>query len=195
LAGADGELLAQSHPDPAIGFAIRSSRTGTASFLDELGAAVWTVNANLPLAQIRTLGDLYERSLARTSFTLVMLAIAGGTALLLGIVGIYGVISYAVLQRTREIGIRVALGAQHAELRWMFVRHGLVLAGFGVACGLAGALPLTRLMTSLLFGISPLDAATYVAVSLVLLAAAGLASYVPAHRATTVDPVAALRAE
>jgi ABC-type antimicrobial peptide transport system permease subunit len=124
-----------------------------------------------------------------------MLAMAGATALLLGIVGIYGVISYAATQRTREIGIRAALGAQHAELKRMFVRDGLVLAGIGVACGLAGAIPLTRLMTSLLFGISPLDPMTYVAVSLVLVTAAGLASYVPAHRATAVDPVAALRTE
>ena len=125
-----------------------------------------------------------------------MLAIARVTALLLGIVGIYGVISYAVsCDGTREIGIRVALGAQHTKVKWMFVRHGLVLAGFGVACGLAGALPLTRLLTSLLFGISSLDPVTYVAVSLVLLAAAGVASWVPAHRATAIDPMAALRAE
>jgi putative ABC transport system permease protein len=179
----------------SVTFAIRSSRTGTESFLNELREAVWAVNANLPLADVRTLGDLYERSLARTSFSLVMLAMAGATALLLGIVGIYGVISYAATQRTREIGIRAALGAQHAELKRMFVRDGLVLAGIGVACGLAGAIPLTRLMTSLLFGISPLDPMTYVAVSLVLVTAAGLASYVPAHRATAVDPVAALRTE
>jgi putative ABC transport system permease protein len=126
---------------------------------------------------------------------LAMLAIASVMALVLGLVGIYGVISYAVTQRTREIGIRVALGAQHSELKRMFVRDGLMLAGVGVACGLAAAFPLTRLMTSLLFGISPLDPATYVAVSLVLVGAAALASYVPAHRATAVDPVQALRAD
>ena len=89
----------------------------------------------------------------------------------------------------------MALGAQHAKLKWMFVRDGLVLAGVGVAYGLAATFPLTRLMTSLLFGISPLDPGTYVAVSLVLVVAAALASYVPAHRATAIDPVEALRAD
>jgi putative ABC transport system permease protein len=179
----------------SVTFVIRSSRTGSDSFLNEVREAVWAVNANVPLAQVRTLGDVYQRSLARTSFTLVMLAIASLMALVLGLVGIYGVISYAVTQRTREIGIRVALGAQHSELKRMFVRDGLMLAGVGVACGLAAAFPLTRLMTSLLFGISPLDPATYVAVSVVLVGAAALASYVPAHRATAVDPVEALRVE
>jgi ABC-type antimicrobial peptide transport system permease subunit len=179
----------------SVTFVIRSGRTGADSFLKEVRAAVWAVNANLPVAEVRTLGDVYGRSLARTSFTLVMLAIAATVALVLGLVGIYGVISYAVTQRTREVGIRVALGAQHAEVKWMFVRDGLVLAGVGVASGLAATFPLTRLMSSVLFGISPLDPATYVAVSLVLAAAASLASYVPAHRATAVDPAQALRAD
>ncbi|MPZ19440.1 MAG: FtsX-like permease family protein [Luteitalea sp.] len=179
----------------SVSFAIRSSRTGTEGFLDEVRRAIGAVNASVPLAQIRTLGDVYERSLARTSFTLVMLAIAAAMALLLGVVGIYGVIAYAVSQRTREIGIRVALGAQHGQLTGMFVRHGLVLSTIGVICGLAGAALLTRLMASLLFGISRLDPTTYVVVSLGLVAAAALASYVPAHRATVVDPVKALRAE
>jgi predicted permease len=179
----------------SVTFAIRGSRTGTDGFLKEIREAVWAVNPSLPFAQVRTLSDVYGRSLARTSFTLVMLAIAAAMALALALVGIYGVISYAVTQRTREIGIRVALGAQHGELKRMFVRDGLVLAGVGVACGLAAAFPLTRLMTSLLFGVSPLDPATYVVVSLVLVTTAALASYVPAHRATAVDPVEALRAE
>jgi predicted permease len=179
----------------SVTFAIRSSRSGTESFLNELHEAVWAVNGDLPLAQVRTLGEVYERSLARTSFTLVMLAIAGATALLLGIVGIYGVISYAVTQRTREIGIRVALGAQHAEVKRMFVRRGLVLAGIGICCGLAAVLPLMRLMTALLFDIGPLDLPTYLAAALLLVTAAALASYIPAQRATAVDPVKALRAE
>lgn len=179
----------------SVTFAIRSSRAGTESFLKEVREGVWSVNRNLPLAQVRTLEDVYHRSLARTSFTLVMLAIAAGVALLLGIVGIYGVISFAVAQRTREIGIRIALGAQQSELKWMFLRYGLVMSGAGIACGLIVALAVTRWMTSLLFGISPLDPVTYVAVSIVLVAAAALASYVPAHRATAVDPVEALRAE
>jgi putative ABC transport system permease protein len=174
-------------------FVVRSDRTGTDGFLNELRAAIWSVNANLPLAQVGTLDDLYERSLARTSFTLVMLGIAGGMALVLGIVGIYGVIAYAVSQRIREIGIRAALGAQPAALRRMFVRSALTLAGLGLVCGIAGAVSLTHLMKALLFGISPLDPATYLTVAVILASAAVLASYLPAHRATTVDPVTALR--
>jgi ABC-type antimicrobial peptide transport system permease subunit len=139
--------------------------------------------------------EVYARSMARTSFTLVMLAIAGAMALLLGIVGIYGVIAYSVSQRTREIGIRLALGAHPGELKRMFVRHALALAVVGIALGLAAATGLTRLMASLLFGVSALDPLTYVAVPLVLVIAAGLASYLPARRAATVDPTEALRSE
>jgi ABC-type antimicrobial peptide transport system permease subunit len=133
--------------------------------------------------------------MARTSFTLVMLAIAGAMALLLGVTGIYGVIAYSVSQRTREIGIRMALGAQRREITRMFVRYGLGLTAIGIACGLAAAMALTRLMGSLLFEVSPVDPLTYVAVCLSLTAAAMLASYVPALRATLVNPVTALRAE
>ncbi|HEY7336362.1 MAG TPA: FtsX-like permease family protein, partial [Bryobacteraceae bacterium] len=126
---------------------------------------------------------------------LALLALAGGMALVLGIVGIYGVIAYAVTQRTREIGIRMALGAQSSGLRRMFVRDGLLLAGIGAALGLASAFGLTRLMSSLLFGVSALDPLAYGTAAAVLIAAAALASYFPARRATTVDPVDALRAE
>lgn len=108
-----------------VTFVIRSDRAGTESFLNEVHQAVWAVNSNLPLASLRTMQEIYSQSLARTSFTLVMLGIAGAMALTLGIIGIYGVISYAVAQRRREIGIRLALGAQQGELRWMFVRSGL----------------------------------------------------------------------
>jgi ABC-type antimicrobial peptide transport system permease subunit len=139
--------------------------------------------------------EIYDKSMARTSFTLLMLAIAAGMALLLGIVGIYGVISYSVSQRTREIGIRMALGAQQATVRRMFVRHGLLLTSLGVVCGLAAAVAVTRLMSALLFQISPVDPVTYVAVPVVLVAATLLASYVPARRATVIDPVDALRME
>jgi ABC-type antimicrobial peptide transport system permease subunit len=124
-----------------------------------------------------------------------MLGIAGVMALVLGIIGIYGVMSYAVSQRRREIGIRLALGAQQSELRTMFIFSGLTLAGIGVAIGLGAAVGLMRLMKSLLFGISPLDPLTYAAVPLVLVTAAVLASYLPARRAAAVDPVEALRAE
>jgi ABC-type antimicrobial peptide transport system permease subunit len=156
-------------------------------------SAVWSINGNLSLASLRTMQELYDRSLARTTFTLVMLAIAGLMSLVLGIVGIYGVIAYAVTQRTREIGIRVALGAQRAELTRMFVRSGLVLAAVGVPLGLVAAVVLSRLMSSLLFGVSRLDPLTYAAVPLVLLAAVVTASYLPARRAASIDPVDALR--
>jgi predicted permease len=179
----------------SVSLAIRSDRTGTESFLNQIREAVWAVNANLPLAQVRTLGEIYRQSTARTSFTLTMLAIAGGMALLLGIIGIYGVISYAVSQRNREIGIRLALGAQQGKLKRMFVQHALVLATIGAAIGLVAAAELTQLMSSLLFGISPFDPATYLAGVLILAMAAVLASYLPARRAAVVDPVDALKAE
>jgi predicted permease len=179
----------------AATFVIRSERTGTESFLSQVRQAVWSVNASLPLASVRTMHEIYEESLATTSFTLVMLGIAGAMAMMLGLIGIYGVISYTVSQRKREIGIRVALGAKPGALQWLFVRHGLALAGTGTLTGLAVAAGLTRLMKSVLFGISPVDPLTYMAVPLVLVAATVLASYLPARRAAAVDPVSTLRAE
>jgi predicted permease len=176
-------------------FAIRSPRAGSESFLKEVRQAVWSVDRDLPLDRVRTMEEFYRRSMARSSFTLVMLTIAGGMALLLGIVGIYGVISYSVSQRTREIGIRIALGADRVALNAMVVREGLVMALAGVAFGLAAAAALTRVMFSLLFEISPVDPLTYGAVSAGLLAAAAAASYVPAHKASSVNPVNALRTE
>jgi putative ABC transport system permease protein len=179
----------------SLAYMIRSTRAGSSTFVQEIGQAVWSVNPNLPLAGVRTLQEVYDRSLAKTSFTLVMLAIAGGMALLLGIAGIYGVISYSVSQRTREIGIRMALGARAQEVAGMFVRYGFRLAAIGIACGLAASAVSTRLMTSLLFDVSPLDPVTYVVVSAGLIAAAAAASYAPARRATAVNPVESLRAE
>jgi predicted permease len=179
----------------AVYFTLRSNRAGTQAFINEMQHAVWSVNSNLPVAEISTMQDIYSESMARTSFTVVMLAIAGTMALALGILGIYGVISYAVSQRTREIGIRMALGAKKSELVWMFVRSALVLTGVGMAIGLGAAAALMRLMGTLLFGISPLDPVTFIAVPVTLAAAAALASYLPARRTTAVDPVEALRAE
>ena len=176
-------------------FVVRTNRAGTANFVSEARRSIWSVNANVPVFLTRTLQDIYEQSMARTSFTLVLLAIAGAMALLLGVVGIYGVIAYAVTQRTREIGIRMALGAQPAALRQMFLRQGLLLAGIGTLVGLAVAAGLTRMMSSLLFKTAALDPVTYVVVSAVLILAATLASYFPARRATSVSPVEALRVE
>ena len=178
-----------------VTFLVRSPQAGSEALLKNVREAVWSVDANLPLAEVHTLGYFYSRSLARTSFTLVMLGVAGAMALLLGVVGIYGVIAYSVSQRTREIGIRMALGAQQPTVTGMFVRHGLQLTGVGVACGLVAAALLMRLMSSLLFNVNPVDPITYGTVSLGLAATAWLASYLPSRRAATVDPVEALRAE
>jgi predicted permease len=179
----------------SVVFAVRTERAGTESFLKDLQQAVWSVNSSLPLAQVQTLGEVYRRSMARTSFTLLTLGIAGAMALLMGVVGIYGVISYVVSQRRREIGIRVALGARAGDVKLIFIRYGLAPAAIGIACGLGASVALTRLMASLLFGISPLDPMTYAAVPIILATAAVLASYLPARRAAAVDPVETLRAE
>ncbi len=176
-------------------FVMRTDRAGSQPLINEMQQAVWSVNANLPFAGIMTMQDLYGDSMARTSFTLVMLATAGAMALALGILGIYGVISYAVSQRTREIGIRMALGARKSELKWMFVRSALLLTAVGVVIGIGTAAAVTQFMKSLLFNISPLDPITYITVPLVLAAAAAFASYLPARRAAAIDPIEALRAE
>ena len=176
-------------------YAIRSSRAGSRSFLDQVRQAVWSVDSDLPLARVETMEQIYRGSMARSAFTLVMLAIAGAMALLLGLIGIYGVISYSVSQRTRELGIRLALGAPQFSLKTMVVRNGIWLAAIGAVIGLAVSAGLTRVMASWLFGISPLDPLTYAAVSLGVVAAAAAASYLPARRASRLNPVEALKAE
>jgi len=179
----------------SVTFAVRSKRAGTEAFLNEVQQAVWSVNADLPVASPRTMQEIYSKSLARTSFSLVMLAIAGAMALALGMIGIYGVISYAVSQRTREIGIRLALGAQKSELRWMFMRSAMVLTGIGVLIGMGAAATIVRLMRTLLFGIKPLDPLSFAVVPLILAFAAVLASFVPASRVAAVNPADALKVE
>ncbi len=174
---------------------IRSARTGSSGFVHDIGQAVWSVDGNLPLARLRTMREIYDKSLAQASFALVMLTIAGAMALLLGLIGIYGVISYSVSQRTREIGVRIALGSSRQAVTQLFLGDGLRLAAIGVGFGLAAAVASTRLMKSLLFHVSPLDPATYLAVACGLAAAAALASYLPALRATGINPMEALRAE
>jgi predicted permease len=178
-----------------VSFVIRTDRAGTTSLLQELRQAVASINPNLPLAQAAKLDALYERSMSRTSLTLTMLAIAGAMALLLGVCGIYGVIAYAVAQRRREIGIRMALGAQAHHVRALFIRRGMIVAAAGLVLGVTAAAAFTRLMESVLFGITPLDPLTFTAMPIFLAAAALLATYVPASRAAGVDPVETMRAE
>jgi len=175
-------------------FAVRSKLAGTPGLLRQLQMAVWSVNPNLPLARVRTLDEISATSMAQTSFAMVILAIAASVALLLGVVGIYGVISYVVTQRTREIGIRMALGAQTEDVRRLFLHYGLLLTGAGTAIGIVLSLALTRVTSALLFGVSPVDPATYAAVSIGLAAVALMAAWLPARRASRVDPVVALRA-
>jgi predicted permease len=190
----DAQLFAGYQPR-RVSVVIRTDRAGTGSLLEELRQAVWSINPNLPLAHVATLDEFYDRSLSRTSFTLATLAIAGVMALLLGISGIYGVIAYAVAQRRREIGIRMALGAQARQIRALFLRSGLIVAAAGVLLGLGAAAAVTRLMQSLLFGVEPLDPLTFTAIPVVLAAAALVATYLPARRALRVDPVETMRAE
>jgi predicted permease len=176
-------------------FVIRSERAGTESFLNEIRQSVWSVNSNLPLASVRTMQEVYDKSVARTSFTLVMLAIAGAMALSLGIIGIYGVISYTVSQRKREIGIRLALGAQSGDVVSMVLRQGAKLALVGVCIGVVAAFAFARLMTNLLFGVTASDPLTFAVVAALLICVALLACYIPARRAMKVDPIVALRYE
>ncbi len=177
----------------SMAYVVRSHRVGSPGFLRELRQAVWSVNPNLPLASVRTLDEIQADSMAQTSFALVMLAIAATVALLLGSVGIYGVIAYIATQRTREIGIRMALGAQTGDVCRLFLRHGLLLTGAGIALGIGVALALTRVMSALLFGVGPTDPVTYVAVAAGVATVALSATYLPAHRASRTDAIIALR--
>jgi len=188
-------FLDQPFVSRTMSYAVRSDRIHSPGFRRELERAVWSVNPSLPLANLRTLADIRAKSMAQTSFALTMVAIAAITALLLGVIGLYGVIAYISAQRTREIGIRMALGAQRGDVCRLFVRHGLRLTAWGVALGIGAALGFTRLMSSVVFGVSTTDVVTYVTMSASLGGIALLATYLPARRAARVDPISALRRE
>jgi putative ABC transport system permease protein len=191
-------LINGAYSEPrAVVFTLRSDRTGTESMLGEIRRAVAEVAPEVVITEIDTLAQVYRDhpSMARRSFSLALLGIAGAMALLLSVVGIYGVLAYAVVQRQREVGIRVALGAAPRSVKGLFVYRGMVLASIGIVVGAVAAAALTRLMSSLLFGVTPLDVATFVVAAAFLAAAALLASYVPARRAATIDPMETLRAE
>jgi predicted permease len=188
-------MLNESYRWRTMAYAVRSPRVGAPGFLRELEQAVWSVNPNLPLATVQTLEEIRVSSMTQTSFALVMLGLAASVALLIGMVGIYGVVAFAAARRTREIGVRMALGAQIGDVRKMFLWHGLRLTTLGIAIGIGIALMLTRVMSAFLFGVGPMDPITYAAVSAVLAGMTLVATYLPAHRASRVDPVVALRAE
>ena len=158
-------MLSESYRWRTMAYAVRSTRVGAPGFVRELEQAVWSVNPNLPLATVQTLEEIQVSSMTQTSFALVMLGIAASVALLIGLVGIYGVVAYAAAQRTREIGVRMALGAQTGDVQKMFLRHGLWLTIIGIAIGIGIALMLTRVMSAFLFGVGPMDPVTYAAVS------------------------------
>ena len=178
-----------------VTFVVRTPLAASENLINQLRQAVWSVDANLPLASVYTLKYLYTKSIARTSFTLVVLGIAGAMALLLGAVGLYGVIAYSVAQRTREIGIRIALGAQRRDVMRLFLGEGMSFIGLGVAIGLAGSLAVTRLLSSLLFGVAATDPFTFASVAVFLALISICACLLPARRACHVDPIVALKSE
>jgi predicted permease len=178
-----------------ISIAIRSDLVGTEDLIRQIGRAVWTVNADLPLGRVQTLGETYAQSMSRTSFTLVMLAIAGAMALMLGIVGIYGVISYAVTEQRRAIGIRLALGAARAAILRRFLGQGVRIAGVACLSGLVLSVVVSGALSRLLYGVSPSDPATLASVAAVVLVVATLAALIPATRAALLEPMRTLRDE
>lgn len=178
----------------AMSYALRTERL-PADLLPEVRRAVREIDPNLPIYAVRTMEETVAESLAATSFTMVLLAIGALMALLIGTVGIYGVMSYAVAQRTREIGVRMALGAAGSSIVGMVLRQGLIVIAIGTVLGVLGAVALTRVMRSILFGVEPIDPLTFASVGLVLAAVALAATYLPARRAARVDPAESLRFE
>ncbi|HKE59579.1 MAG TPA: FtsX-like permease family protein, partial [Pyrinomonadaceae bacterium] len=156
---------------------------------------IWKIDSQLPVTRVETMSEVAAESFTARRFYMTLLSIFAGLALVLAAIGIYGVMSYAVTQRTQEIGIRMALGANNRDVLRLIIRNGMLLVLIGVALGLAGAFALTRLMSSLLFDVVPTDGLTFGVVSLVLITAALVACYLPARRATKVDPLQALRYE
>lgn len=177
----------------SVSYTLRTDRTGTESLSRDIREAVARVAPELPIAELRVLSDVYEASMARTAFSLVLLGIAGAMSLAISIVGIYGVLAYAVMQRRREVGIRLAVGAEPRNVRTMFVYRGMALSAIGIGLGLVVAIALTRLMSSLLFGVPPVDLLTFTAAAGFLALAALFACYLPARRAAGVDPSETLR--
>jgi predicted permease len=178
-----------------MAYVVRSERVRAPGFLRELQRAVWSVNPNLPLGKVQTMFEIQAQSMAQTSFAMVMLAIAASVALLLALVGVYGVVSYIAAQRTYEAGIRMALGAESSDVLALFLRHGLALTFAGLVLGIGAAMLLTPIMAALLYGVAPTDPVTYAGVAIVLGTVTLLATYLPARRASRVQPIVALRSQ
>jgi predicted permease len=190
LAGPLAQFMART-----MTFVVRGPRVGSQDLLEELQKAVWSVDGSVPLANVQTLAAYYERAMERTTLTLLLLGLTSGMALLLGLIGIYSVVSHVVSIRVREIGIRLALGAQMGGLRRMLVGRIFALVLVGLAIGLVASAVLAGLMEALVFGVTPRDITTYVQVSVLLGVAAIGAGYLPALRITRMDPTSALRAQ
>ena len=188
------QLLGQAQW-PSMYVAIRSATSDAANLTSAAQHAVWSVNKDVPLANLRTMQDLIANSVQRRKFSMLLLTIFAATATLLAAIGLYGVTSYSVAQRTREIGVRMALGARRPDVLVLVVKRGMALVLIGIASGLALSLAMTRLISGMLFGISATDPLTFAAVAALLGAVAFVANYLPARRAASVDPVVALRYE
>jgi putative ABC transport system permease protein len=184
----------QAHWTSAF-IAVRTKTSNPLALVPAVQNAVWSVDKTVPLAGVRTMQDLIARSLVQRKFTMTLLAIFAALAVVLAAIGLYGVMSYSVSQRTHEIGIRMALGAQKKDVLKMVVGQGMGLAVTGVFVGIAGSLGMTRLMSGLLFGVSATDPVTFILLAMVLAGVAFAANYIPARRATAVDPMVALRYE
>ncbi len=180
--GGDGQLVIRTTGAPP-------------AVAENVRRAILEADPAQPVANVRTMEDVLAVSVAPHRFIVTLLGGFSGAALLLAAIGLYGVIAYAVSQRTREIGIRMALGADHGNVLRLVLRHGMKLAGIGVLLGLTGALALTRLLVNMLYEVKPTDPMTLAGVSLVLLGVAFFASWLPARRATRIDPMEALRYE
>jgi predicted permease len=178
-----------------VAFALRSSRAGSEGLLREITAKIHIVDSSLPLVNVRTLSDLYRLTMERRSFALVLLGIAAGMAVTLSIIGVYGVLAYAVAQRRKEISIRIAVGAEPRTIRALFLRQGLILTCLGGAIGLVSARVVSHWMSPLLFGVTPADPLTFGVSGAVILAAALAASYVPSRKAASLNPIDALRSD
>jgi putative ABC transport system permease protein len=180
---------------PLVQIAVRTAPENPLTLLPAVQQAVWNVNKSVPLGNPRSMNDMIARTLLQKKFTMLLLTIFAGAALLLAAIGLYGVISYSVAQRTRELGIRIALGAQKSDVLRLILRQGMTLVAIGVVAGLAASIGLTRLMATLLYGVSATDPITFLALSITLLSVAFVACWLPARRASTVDPIVALHTE
>jgi putative ABC transport system permease protein len=178
---------------PSLAWIVKTD--GTADFAAQLRSAIVAIDAGQRVRRVRTMNDIVALTSATSRFNATLFGIFAGVALLLGALGLYGVLSFLVTRRRQEIGMRMALGASKPDVVKVFLKQGLALTVVGLCIGIAGALFVSRWLTSLLFGVTPTDPFSFVAVSLVLLAVAGAASYVPARRAAAIDPMAAIRSE